>query len=157
MGIEERTSLAGKLISTIHLLVERSTVANTRSVFEKMFIVSQFGNFEANIEFHFDNGNAFHVINKADGKKMGDGICNGAYDNPHSMMDTIVIEQTKEKATAIFSFDGPRIFVGKTYISTESGSQTGFAVEKCVEINEEKYAQLREKPQELAMAWQNQS
>jgi hypothetical protein len=155
LGIEERSSMAGKLISKLYLLVERSTAADgSRSIFEQMFIVSQYGNLEANIEFRFESENSFQVINKADEKEMGRGICVGAYDNPACMMDTISIPQTKEKATAVFSFDGPRIIVGKTYYSSETGNQTGFAVEKCLEISKEKYALLKSTPQDIEKVWQ---
>jgi hypothetical protein len=154
LGVEERSSMVGRLISKMHLLVERSIVEKSRSVLEQMLIVSPWGKFEASIEFRFENETAFKVINTADGKEMGRGTCVGPYDRPNSMVDSIVIEQTKEKATAVFSFDGPRIFVGKTYYSLESGEQTGFAVEKCLEIDKEKYDLLKGSPQDIANTWQ---
>lgn len=154
LGVEERTSMTGQAVSRTFLLAERATVDGVRSVFERMFIVTPYGNFEVEIEFRFESDSKFQVINKIDGKKMGEGICAGPFDSPTSMQDTVEIAQTKERETAVFSFDGPSICVGKVYYSLESGNQTGFAVERCSEITREKYDLLKSKPQTLAAAWE---
>ena len=149
LGLEERYSMAGTLVSTIYLLAERSTRDKQHVVSERMSVVTQFGYFEAEVEFRFSNDSNFQVISKSDGKEIGTGVCSGPFDEPKSMVDTTTIQQTKEKATAVFSFDGPRIFVAKTYSSLESGEQTGFSVEKLMEINEDKYNSLRTKSDEI--------
>ena len=149
LGLEERYSMSGQLVSAIFLLAERSTSNDPRAVSERMSVVTQYGYFEAEVEFRFSNESNFKVISKIDGNEIGTGVCSGPFDEPKSMIDTIRIQQTKEKATAVFSFDGPRIFVAKTYSSLDSGEQTGFSVEKLMEIAEGEYNSLRNKSEEI--------
>ena len=152
LGIEDRYGMDGKMVSSTQLLVVRSSDDSMKAIFEKMFIVSKYGNFDVEFEFRFDSTSKFLVINKADGQTMGEGVCYGSYENPISMVDTILIQQTKEKAVAVFSFEGSRIFVGKTYFSLESGEQVGFSIEKCYEIDREKYDAFKSRPETMINA-----
>ncbi len=154
LGIEQRYSMAGKLVSESHLLVERAPQEDRPSVIESMVITTLYGNFEATIEFRFSGDGTFQVINKNVEKEVGQGTFIGQYDNVTSMIDTVIIEQTKETVTSVFSFDGLRITVGKTYQSTESGKKIGYSIEKCIEIDKGKYDLLKSHPDAIGIAWE---
>jgi hypothetical protein len=153
LGSETRYSMQGKLISTSFLLVDRSTKDNVNSIFEKMSISTPFGKFAAEIEFRFVDSSNFLVINKMGDQEMGRGVCVGAFDNPTAMIDTISISQTQEKVISVFSFEKNKINVSKAYFSLDGTIQLGFAIEKCVEIELNRFQELQSSPPDSAEAW----